>query len=88
VLLDQVATRVALVRTASWAPDDLRIVAVDVIDQREHIASPRLPDDRDAALDWVASRVEIVRRHAADGRPRAGADCQGCAFVAGCEAHA
>jgi hypothetical protein len=86
-LLDPVDVRVALVRTDEWAPVQLDIVAVDVIEQRRATHAPDLDADRAEAHTWIASRVERVLELAADGRPRAGRDCQGCAFIAGCSAH-
>ena len=49
---------------------------------------PDLEAERLEAAAWIYERVEIVKQHAAHGRARAGADCNGCAFIAGCEAHA
>ena len=86
-LLDAVEARVALVRTVDWAPDALALVAVDVIAQRRTELVPELPRARDEAHEWVAARVARVLELAADPRPRAGRDCQGCAFVAGCAPH-
>jgi hypothetical protein len=45
-------------------------------------------ESRTAAQAWITARAERVLELAADGRPRAGGDCLGCAFVAGCSAHA
>jgi hypothetical protein len=87
-LLDAVDLRVALVRTAEWAPVQLDIVVVDVIEQRRD--PPRIADldsDRAEARTWITTRVGRILELAADGRPRAGRDCQGCAFIAGCAAH-
>jgi hypothetical protein len=33
---------------------------------------------------WINERTARVKELAADGRPRAGADCAGCPFIAGC----
>jgi hypothetical protein len=86
-VLDPVAVNVALLRTAEWAARDLKIVAADLIDNDLTVHEPRLPDDRDVAHAWFAERVELVRDLAADARPRAGGNCLGCAFVAGCPPH-
>jgi hypothetical protein len=86
-LLDPVDLKVALVRTASWAPDQLKIVGADLLEHEVVEHEPALPHDRDLAFEWLAERVRAVTEHAADGRARPGADCQGCAFVAGCAAH-
>jgi hypothetical protein len=83
-LLDPVQRRVALVRTAEWAPDQLTIVAADVIEQELARDTPELARERDEALAWINDRVERVQSLAADGRARAGADCSGCPFIAGC----
>lgn len=84
-LLEPVQRRVALVRTAEWAPDQLTIVAADVIEQELARDTPELARERDEALTWINARVEIVKALAADGRARAGSDCSGCAFIAGCD---
>ena len=87
-LLDPVDVRVALVRTAEWAPVQLDIVAVDVIEQQRTTHVPDLDADRAEAHAWITTRVGRVLDLAADGRPKAGRDCQGCAFIAGCSEHA
>jgi hypothetical protein len=86
-MLDPVTVNVALLRTEAWAPDRLRIVAVDLIDQHDSEYDAHLPDDRDAAREWLAQRVAVVRARADKQAPRAGVDCLGCRFVAGCSAH-
>jgi hypothetical protein len=86
-LLDPVDVRVALVRTEEWAPVQLDIVVVDVIEQRRATLTPELDTDRADAHTWIAERVELVLELAADGRPHAGRDCQGCAFISGCSKH-
>ena len=86
-LLDPVDVRVALVRTEEWAPVQLEIVAVDVIEQRRATHSPDLEADRAEAHSWIGDRVERVLELAADARPQAGRDCQGCAFISGCSKH-
>jgi hypothetical protein len=86
-LLDPVDVRVALVRTEEWAPVQLDIVAVDVIEQRRVTHVPDLDADREEAHAWITTRVGRVLELAADGRARAGRDCQGCAFIAGCSEH-
>ncbi|HET9728817.1 MAG TPA: hypothetical protein VFR41_05315 [Acidimicrobiia bacterium] len=87
-LLDDVDVQVALLITDTWARDQLDIVAADLIDLRVVKSSPMLPERRDEAREWIADRIATLRAHAADGRARAGGDCLGCPFVAGCEAHA
>jgi hypothetical protein len=86
-LLDEVDVRVALVRTEEFAPDSLRIVATDVIEQHTQVLEPEVASARGEAHDWIAERVVRLLELAEDARPRAGADCQGCAFVSGCTAH-
>ena len=83
-MLDAVNRRVALVRTAAWAPDQLTIVAVDLIEQQVQRDTPDLARERADAMVWISERAERVKRLAADGRARAGADCAGCPFIAGC----
>jgi hypothetical protein len=86
-LLDPVDVRIALVRTEEWAPVQLEIVAVDVIEQRRTTYVPDLEAERAAAHEWIAGRVAIVLELVADPRPSAGRDCQGCAFISGCTKH-
>jgi hypothetical protein len=86
-LLDPVDVRVALIRTAEWAPVQLDIVAVDVIEQRRTTYTPDLDAERAEAHEWIAERVALVLELSADARPQAGRDCQGCAFISGCTKH-
>jgi len=86
-LLDDVDVKVALARTATWAPTHLELVAVDLVDLREARREPDVVEERPEAVEWIASRVAVLQELAADGRARAGSDCQGCAFVAGCPSH-
>ena len=86
-VLDPVAVLVALLRTKEWAPEQLTIASADLIDNDFTEHDVTLPDDRDAAQAWFADRVQLVRELAVDARPRAGADCLGCAFIAGCPPH-
>jgi hypothetical protein len=84
-LLDPVQRRVVLARTAEWAPEQLTIVAADLIDYEVERDTPELARERDEAIAWINERVELVKALAADGRARAGADCSGCPFIAGCD---
>jgi len=86
-LFDAVDVRIALVRTEEWAPVQLDIVAVDVIEQRRASHSPDVEADRAEAHAWIGDRVARVLELAADPRPQAGRDCQGCAFISGCTKH-
>jgi hypothetical protein len=88
---DPVSLRVALVRTASWAPESLRVIGCALLD---HDVDPPfapgfddLPAAREEALEWITARVALVQDLAEDGRARAGNDCHGCPFVAGCPEH-
>ena len=87
LLLDPIDVRIALVRTEEWAPVQLDIVAVDVIDQRRVHHEPDIDTERAEAHAWISERVERVLELASDPRPRAGRDCQGCAFISGCASH-
>jgi hypothetical protein len=87
-LLDPVDVKVALVQTREWAPAQLDLVAVDLVDLREARGEPDVLRERPEALEWIATRITRLQELAADGRPRAGSDCQGCAFIAGCTQHA
>lgn len=86
-LIDPIDVRVALVRTEEWAPVQLDVVVVDVIEQRRARHTPDLEADRAEAHAWIAVRVARVLELAADARPHAGRDCQGCPFISGCAKH-
>ncbi|HEV7525990.1 MAG TPA: hypothetical protein VGP92_13555 [Acidimicrobiia bacterium] len=86
-LLDEVDVRIALVRTEEWAPVQLEIVVADVIEQRRATHAPNVEADRAEAHAWIGERVAVVLELAADARPQAGRDCQGCAFISGCSKH-
>jgi hypothetical protein len=87
-LLEPVELRCALVRTASWAPDSLTIVVADLLEAETVTHISDFEVERREADAWIGERVAVIQRNAAHGRPRAGADCNGCAFIAGCDAHA
>ncbi|MGH8977017.1 MAG: hypothetical protein ACRDV7_02990 [Acidimicrobiia bacterium] len=87
-LLDSVELRCVLLRTEVFAPEQLIVVASDLIEQESVTHVPDLAVERAEAAQWVAERIAVIMRHARDARPRAGNDCNGCAFVAGCAAHA
>jgi hypothetical protein len=88
-LLDDVDLRFVVLRAAAWAEGrgPLRVVAADVL----QVAHADLVVDVDAALaparEWLAERVDAIKRLVEDDRPRAGHDCLGCRFVSGCIAH-
>jgi hypothetical protein len=84
-LLDPVKRRVALVRTEAWAPEQMTIVAADVIEQELDRETPDLERERADARAWIIERVELVKELAADGRTQVGSDCSGCPFIAGCD---
>ncbi len=83
-LLDAVSRRIALVRTAEWASEQLTIVAADVIDCEVTRHTPDLATERAEAMLWISERTARVKELAADGRANKGADCAGCPFIAGC----
>jgi hypothetical protein len=87
-LLDDVDVHIAVVRTEEWAPVQLEIVAVDVIEQRRVAREPDLDAAREEAHAWIGERVVRILYLASDPRPRAGRDCLGCPFIAGCSKHA
>ncbi len=84
-LVDEVQLDVALVRTSEWAPQQLTIVAADLIEGETERHTPDLASARKSAMAWITERVAVVQALAADGRSRAGADCAGCPFIAGCD---
>ena len=86
-LLDAIDVRIALVRTEEWAPVQLDIVAVDVIEQRRAVHESDVESERAEAHEWIGERVARILELADDPRPRAGRDCLGCAFISGCAKH-
>jgi hypothetical protein len=87
-LIDDGERRVLVVRSAAWVgARPLRLVVADLlagaIVEEELDVAAALPE----ALEWVTTRVAVVRARAADSVPKAGADCRGCPFVPGCRAH-
>ena len=87
-LIDDMERRVVVLRSAAWVGDrPLRLVIVDllageIVEERLDVAAA-LPE----ALDWVGTRLAVIKERAADPVPKAGADCRGCAYVPGCRAH-
>jgi hypothetical protein len=88
-LIDDAERRVIVVRSAAWVGTRaLRLVVVDllageVVEEEVDVAAA-LPE----ALAWIEARVAVIAARAADPVPKAGADCRGCPFVPGCQAHA
>jgi hypothetical protein len=84
------AVKAAVLRLASWVGSaPLTVVWADLV---RGLASRRVVDLRpDADLEelrtWLDGRVEVVRERVAAPAARAGADCDGCAFVAACPEH-
>ncbi len=88
-LLDDLDLRFVLLRAAEWAAErgPLRVVAADVLQVARADFVVAFGDALDEARAWAQERVAAIRAYADDPRPRAGRDCLGCAFVAGCGAH-
>ena len=84
-LVDAVELRCALVRTEHWATGHIRIVAADLIELETDEFVPDTDSAREEAHAWIASRVELVQNHAADGRANPGSDCGWCPFIASCD---
>jgi PD-(D/E)XK nuclease superfamily len=84
------AVKAAVLRLAAWVGDaPLRVVWADLV---RGLAEERVVDlrrDRELAdlRSWLDGRVAIVRRRIAAPTARAGADCDGCTFVAACPEH-
>jgi hypothetical protein len=87
-LLDDVDLRFAALRAAAWVAGrgPLRVVAADVLNLSRADLVIEVADFDDAHA-FLEDRLRAVRALAADPRPRAGRDCLGCKFVAGCDAH-
>jgi hypothetical protein len=85
--LDAVDVHFALLRTEGWEAESMEIVSVDLISLVDDRYSPNLVVDRAESHEWLATRVESIESLAGDARPRAGSDCLGCPFIAGCSEH-
>jgi hypothetical protein len=85
--LDDVDVRFAALRADPWADGPLVVTAIDALDARTTRVEIDTAQRRAEHLEWLAERVAALREHAGTGRPREGADCGRCAFVAGCAAH-
>jgi hypothetical protein len=85
--LDAVDVAAIALITEEWAPSELAIVWADVLTLDEQRLELDVARERADALEFVETRVERLRELAADGRARAGRDCLGCPFIAGCSEH-
>ncbi|MFM8236901.1 MAG: hypothetical protein ACKOBG_03970 [Actinomycetota bacterium] len=84
-LVDDVDLRFALLRTADWAPDGVRVAVVDLVADRS------IEYDLDGAArvdarEWLAARLDVVRARADRSRPVVGRDCGSCPCIPGCAA--
>jgi hypothetical protein len=88
-LLDDVDLRFAALRAAAWATDaaQIRIVVADVLGLASSEFTIDLATGLAAAEAWLSQRVAQIRALADRDHPKAGSDCLGCGFVAGCRAH-
>jgi len=88
--LDHDAVKAAVLRLAAWAGDaPLRVVWADLVRglASECIVDLRRDGDLAELRSWLDGRVEVVRRRIATPAAHAGADCDGCTFVAACPEH-
>lgn len=88
-LLDDVDLHLLALRCDAWhPPGPLRVVAADVLELRVDTVDLDLAVARPAARAFLAERLARIDDRCRPPRPRPGADCAGCGYVAGCEAHA
>lgn len=85
--LDAVDVGAIALITEDWAPSELSVVWVDLLTLDSRRLELDIAQERFDALEFFTTRVERLRELAADGRPRAGRDCLGCPFIAGCTEH-
>lgn len=85
-LLDDVDLRFAILRTADWAPDTLRVIAVDLVADRSVEYDLDCAGARPEARAWLAEQVATIRARADRDRPRVGRDCGSCPCIPGCGA--
>jgi hypothetical protein len=65
----------------------LRVVVAELLNLGTDEFTINLAAALEEARPWLAERVAHIRALAADPTPKAGRDCLGCRFVAGCRAH-
>jgi hypothetical protein len=87
-LLESVEVRFAVLRLAEWvAGGHVRVCVVDLLNgslvDRTLEVDPALA----ALRPWLADRVAVIRRRAADRSPTPGLECARCRYVAGCPSH-
>jgi hypothetical protein len=85
--LDAVDVHFTLLRTEAWETKSMEIISVDLISLVDDRHSPNLGIDRAESHEWLATRAETIQMLAGDERARAGSDCLGCPFIAGCSEH-
>jgi len=83
-LVDSVDIRFALLRAHEWATGTLRIVAVDLLEDRSVEYDIDVGAQLDDARAWLVARVEVIRARADPRRTFAGRDCRDCSCIPGC----
>jgi hypothetical protein len=87
-LLDDVDIHHVALRVAPWRSDGpLRVVAAELLQLRVEAVVLDLGVALPAARAFLADRAAHIDVLVATPRPRPGADCAGCGFVAGCDPH-
>jgi hypothetical protein len=85
-LIDTVDIRFLLLRTRAWARDRVRVVAVDLLEDRSVEYDIDVAERVGEAHAWLAGQVEIIRSRVDARRTRLGADCRMCPCIPGCPA--
>jgi hypothetical protein len=83
-LVDDTELHCLLLRAAEWAPDNLRVAAVDLLDDTSVEYDIDVRERIDAAHEWLRERVDVVRERANPRATKAGADCRHCQCIPGC----
>ncbi len=83
-VIDSVDIRFAILRASDWARASLRIVAVDLVEDRSVEYAIDLTTQLDEARAWLESRVDVIRARAHSRKTNAGRDCRDCPCLPGC----
>jgi hypothetical protein len=83
-LIDSVDIRFLILRASTWAHGSLRIIAVDLLEDRSVEYGIDLASQLDEARSWLATRVDVISGRAHPRHTNAGADCRDCPCLPGC----
>jgi len=83
-VIDGIDIRFLILRAAEWAHESLRIVAVDLLEDRSVEYAIDVVSQLAEAREWLAARVDVIRERAHPRHTKAGRDCRDCPCLPGC----